>query len=284
MLTNIREKTYNVFSLKGVITEVGFSLSVFKSIYLVLGITLATSIATTFLFALLFIIFPNAGDSLQITISFVIPYLIELFIIRYLIDRFNINFFKWFENIPSIKEIISIVGFFISFPIIVTSFFNIFRNPVSVEKNISSLSITGFLGESNVLIAILGIAVIPIIFEEIIYRGIILKGMLKHYDTYNAIAFSALLFGLVHFNSIRMIYTFILGLALGYLYYKKSSLIYTMIAHFTVNSFTHLMNRYTKMPGYVDFSYKHMPIWFLGIGIILFIISVYLFNQTLDYN
>ncbi len=69
------------------------------------------------------------------------------------------------------------------------------------------------------------------IFEEVIFRGIILNGLLKSYNPLKAIAFSSLLFGLVHLNPIQIVAALTMGIFAGWVYYKTKSIGYTILIH-----------------------------------------------------
>ena len=73
------------------------------------------------------------------------------------------------------------------------------------------------------------------ILEELLFRGVILDGLLKNYQPPRAIAFSAFLFALVHGNLTQGIGAFMIGLLIGWIYWKTQSLIPGMIIHFINN-------------------------------------------------
>lgn len=79
-----------------------------------------------------------------------------------------------------------------------------------------------------------GIILAPIL-EEILFRGIILEAFLKKYDISKAILFSALLFGIVHFNPPQILSASISGLILGWVYYRTKSLLPCIFMHFVNN-------------------------------------------------
>ena len=68
-----------------------------------------------------------------------------------------------------------------------------------------------------------GIVIAPLL-EELLFRGILLNGLLRAYAPWVAIAQSALLFGLIHFNPPQCLSAGLLGLLLGWLYYRTRSL------------------------------------------------------------
>lgn len=79
-------------------------------------------------------------------------------------------------------------------------------------------------------------------FEEWLCRGMVLRGLLGHkVKPVWAIVISALFFAFIHLNPWQAIPAFLLGCAMGYVYYKTGSLRLTMLMHFTNNSFALVM-------------------------------------------
>lgn len=75
------------------------------------------------------------------------------------------------------------------------------------------------------------------IIEEIILRGIILGGFLKKFNPTFSIFLSALLFSLLHGNIHQSVNAFLLGLFLGYVYFRTKSLYLAIFCHFVNNAF-----------------------------------------------
>lgn len=87
--------------------------------------------------------------------------------------------------------------------------------------------------ENNYLL--LGSLVFAPFFEEIIFRGIILNGFLATYSHLKAIIFSAILFGLIHLQPNQVLGAVLIGLFLGWVYYKTRSVGVTIILHAVAN-------------------------------------------------
>jgi membrane protease YdiL (CAAX protease family) len=79
--------------------------------------------------------------------------------------------------------------------------------------------------------------------EEIVLRGAILKELLKSekMSTWTAIAISALFFALVHMNPAQMPHAFIIGLLLGWMYYRTGSILPGVAYHWANNSVAYVM-------------------------------------------
>ncbi len=79
--------------------------------------------------------------------------------------------------------------------------------------------------------------------EEIVLRGAILKELLKSekLSTWTAIAISALFFALVHMNPAQMPHAFLIGLLLGWMYYRTGSILPGVAYHWANNSVAYVM-------------------------------------------
>ncbi len=72
--------------------------------------------------------------------------------------------------------------------------------------------------------------------EEIVFRGSVERVLLKKIKPWYAICLSAFLFGLVHFELVQGFHAFLMGLLLGWLYYKTNSIIPSVIVHVSNNA------------------------------------------------
>ncbi len=78
------------------------------------------------------------------------------------------------------------------------------------------------------------------LLEEILLRGIVLDGFLKQYNPAKAIVWSAVLFGVMHLVPVQVVNAFMLGLVLGWLYYRTGSLWPGICLHFVNNALSSL--------------------------------------------
>ncbi|MDR0745269.1 MAG: CPBP family intramembrane metalloprotease [Mediterranea sp.] len=96
-------------------------------------------------------------------------------------------------------------------------------------KNTFNTLQSGWLG-------ILSIAVFGPVLEELMFRGAITDVLLKKYSPIKAIVLSALVFGIFHINPAQVITATLIGLLLGWIYYKTESLIPCILIHILNNS------------------------------------------------
>ena len=80
--------------------------------------------------------------------------------------------------------------------------------------------------------------------EEVVFRGAILRkllGMMDEKRHWVAIVLSALVFGLVHLNIPQGIHAFLIGLLLGWMYYRTRSILPGILFHWVNNSVAFIM-------------------------------------------
>jgi membrane protease YdiL (CAAX protease family) len=80
-----------------------------------------------------------------------------------------------------------------------------------------------------------GLAVVTPVAEELLFRGFIQRIFLRNMTVPLAIALSALLFGICHFDLPTLPTATILGLVYGYLFYETGNLLYPILGHALFN-------------------------------------------------
>ena len=96
----------------------------------------------------------------------------------------------------------------------------------------------------NFWINLICVSVFAPFFEEWLCRGMFLRGLLNHRRNDGsrgikpvwAIVISAALFALIHFNPWQAIPAFVIGLLMGYVYYRTGSLKLTILMHCANNT------------------------------------------------
>ncbi len=78
--------------------------------------------------------------------------------------------------------------------------------------------------------------------EEVVFRGAVLRTLLRwNRGPWVAIVISALLFSAAHLNPAQLPHTFLVGLLLGWLYYRTDSIIPGMVYHWVNNSIAYVL-------------------------------------------
>ena len=94
------------------------------------------------------------------------------------------------------------------------------------------------------------VAIFAPIFEEWLCRGMVLRGLLTKMKPANAIIISAIFFAVIHANPWQALNAFLIGLTMGYVYYKTGSLVLTMIMHFVNNGSAVVMSNIESIKDY----------------------------------
>jgi len=85
----------------------------------------------------------------------------------------------------------------------------------------------------------LAIGILAPLAEEVVFRGAILRTLLKLFDRrwyWAAIFLSAVIFGLVHGNVQQFVHAALIGLLLGWMYYRTDSIVPGVVFHWVNNS------------------------------------------------
>ena len=94
-----------------------------------------------------------------------------------------------------------------------------------------------FQGLSHNVIGAFTIAVLAPVLEEVMFRGAI-QGyiMRKVRSPWVAIVVASLIFGVFHMNPVQIVYATLLGVILGWIYYRTGSLISVIVGHVLNNT------------------------------------------------
>jgi len=159
----------------------------------------------------------------------------------------GIVFFFWYRNLLGKKEkrsfdrgtrfksmvLIFLLGLGCQFAVsgfmslIQTYFQEIFKKYAHTMKNLTS--------GNDILVYLLLILLAPIT-EELIFRGVILHKLKEEIPFFGANILQAVLFGIYHGNIVQGIYATVLGLLLGYMYYKYRSILAPIFLHIIINA------------------------------------------------
>lgn len=133
-------------------------------------------------------------------------------------------------------------------------------------------------------LGIIAIVIMAPIVEELLFRGAIEGHLLRKWKhPAGAIVFSSLVFGLVHGNWVQAPFAFVIGLALGWMYYRTGSLLPGILMHFVNNSTAVLGFLITDNPDATMVS-EYGPqgaVWMAVAGAAVTVLCVYLFQKKL---
>ena len=91
----------------------------------------------------------------------------------------------------------------------------------------------------------LAIGILAPLAEEAVFRGAVLRVLLRLFDKkwhWIAIAISAILFGLVHGNVQQFVHATLIGLILGWMYYRTDSILPGVLFHWINNSAAYVIS------------------------------------------
>ena len=137
------------------------------------------------------------------------------------------------------------------------------------------------------VIFVFGVFLAPIL-EEIICRKILIDTFLKNYSPAISIIFSALIFGIIHFNPPNVVSAFSGGMIMGWMYFRTKSLTITIIYHSFNNLLALSPTVFPSLKNSVLFSNKSFyeledNKWFyfliLGISILIIIVLLKTLNE-----
>ena len=114
-------------------------------------------------------------------------------------------------------------------------------NLVMPEPSAGIKAAMEILAGGPIFVSLLCTAVFAPFFEEWLFRGIVLRGLLGKLKPVWAILISSVVFGLFHMNLWQAIPATLMGLMLGYVYWRSGSLKLTMLMHCANNTLSIVM-------------------------------------------
>ena len=120
--------------------------------------------------------------------------------------------------------------------------------------------------------------------EELVFRGAILRELLKWKENpWIGIIISAMLFSLVHMNPVQMPHAFLVGILLGWLYYRTDSIIPGVIWHWVNNTIAYVMYNLTNPDETLleYFGSQQRVLMAVGFSLMIFLPALYQLNQRL---
>lgn len=208
-----------------------FQLSIGQS-FLILGVLFAITIAISLL-QLKLLPLATKATSWVLLLCYILQFGLTIFVVFKIFNlkNFSANYVKLNIFILSLFLIAALglisesISSLIPMPDIVAEIF----------KDAIQMNFAGFLT----------VAIAAPILEELLFRGIILRGLLQHYTPSKAIVWSAIIFGIAHLNPWQFIAAFIVGCAIGWLYWKTNSIWIGIFMHFVNNSTSFLIAYFT---------------------------------------
>lgn len=99
----------------------------------------------------------------------------------------------------------------------------------------------------NIVITVILVGLIGPFAEEVFFRGFMLSGLVKRFGTARSLIISSLVFGVFHIDPGAIVPTFVLGLALGWVYLKTGSIWPAIFGHGLHNTIAVLIAKYADV-------------------------------------
>ena len=134
----------------------------------------------------------------------------------------------------------------------------------------------------------LAVGILAPVAEEMVFRGAILRSLLKVLNQHHwiAIVISAMLFGAMHGNIAQFIHATLLGLLLGWMYYRTDSIVPDIVLHWVNNTAVFVL--YNLLPQSMDsklvdlFGGNERMVWAaLGFSLCILLPSLFQVNLRL---
>ena len=122
--------------------------------------------------------------------------------------------------------------------------------------------------------------------EEMVFRGAILRSLLRWKENpWVGIVISALLFALIHMNPAQMPHAFLIGLLLGWMYYRTDSIVPGVVYHWVNNTVAYILYNIYPTPDLTLvelFGSEQKVLMALGCSLLIFLPSLFQLNQRLS--
>jgi uncharacterized protein len=170
------------------------------------------------------------------------------------------------------------------------SFPSIIKAADSLEKIYTDgiMMMSNFSGWGEYLISIIIIAFFPAVFEEMFFRGAMQSTLHRWWkNDWAAIIVTSIAFSLIHLSIYLFLSRLVLGMALGWIFYKSRNVWIGILIHFVNNTFALTQVFYLKQTGgKVDISKleSDVPWWGVLIGLAALIGSAILFARASAAN
>lgn len=107
--------------------------------------------------------------------------------------------------------------------------FSLFYNMITIKFQ------TNDVIEINFVLLFLYLVIFAPLFEEFVFRYVALRKARENYSEKKAIVLVSLIFALMHSGLINMVYAFLIGVLLSYVYIKYKNIVYPIVFHIFAN-------------------------------------------------
>jgi len=87
----------------------------------------------------------------------------------------------------------------------------------------------------NIILLVLYLVIFAPLFEEFVFRYIALRKARENFSDKKAIILVSIVFALMHSGILNIIYAFLIGVVLSYVYIKYKNIVYPLVLHISAN-------------------------------------------------
>ncbi len=113
------------------------------------------------------------------------------------------------------------------------------------SKSASEVAVEKQILDSNFLFGLLSVVLLPAVFEELLCRGFLLSGLREALRKWPAIILCSALFAFLHFDPLRVPFTFAAGFAISWAGWETRSVLLPVLMHFLHNLLLFTALRFT---------------------------------------
>lgn len=150
------------------------------------------------------------------------------------------------------------------------------------------MMISNLTGWGEYFISIIIIAFFPAVFEEMFFRGALQNTLHRWWkNDWAAIIVASIAFSIIHFSIYLFLSRFLLGMALGWLFFKSRNVWIGVFIHFVNNTIALTQVFYLKQTGSKIDPAKletDTPWWGVLIGVVVLIVTAVLFERVSTSN
>lgn len=133
---------------------------------------------------------------------------------------------------------------------------------IQLENMQTQVLETYLKGHDDILWTFIHIGIVPSICEEVLYRGYILRSFEKSWGPVAAIVLSGVIFGFYHLRLTQALPLALIGILLGYIAWKSSSIFPAMLAHLVNNGGSVLTIYFFPNLNFAEMTPESMPpVW-----------------------
>lgn len=169
----------------------------------------------------------------------------------------------------SVKQLVAVVLLGLGFSNVLSWVIEMIPFPENLVE--SFVTSHDALSIGNPIINFISVVIVAPVFEEIFFRGLIYTRLKSGMPTVIAAVFSAVVFGVMHGEIIWMLYAFVVGLMLVWVFEKTKSLLACIVMHVANNGLSQLTENMPEISIWAEYVILLVSLVFLIVSAIYII-------------